>query len=586
MENQGVVRGVWSSKFGFIMAAAGSAIGLGNIWRFPYLTGIHGGAAFVLVYLGFVLLLGLPIMLNELILGRHTQRNPFGAINMIASKGQWKMIGALGVVTGFAILSFYLVVAGWTLGYFVKLVEWGLKGNLAHQEFTSFFNEFVHSPFQNVGYMALFCLLTILVVYGGVKDGIERWSKILMPLLFALLLVVIIRAITLKGAGAGIEFYLKPDFSKITGDVLIAAMGQAFFSLSLGMGAMLTYGSYLTRKDNLVTSALSVCIFDTFAAFLAGLAIFPAVFALGHTPSQGPNLIFVVLPAIFKAMPLGLVVGPLFFILLVIAALTSTVSLLEVVAAYFIDEKGWSRRKAVLFLGGACLLVSIPVALSFGISPGLSNLPWLKVSLFDLLNKLFSDYSLPIGALLLALLVGWKWGIPKAVAEASFGNAAFNQKARLKFKVRNRRLQITTADVWGFLIRFIAPVAIFILLFDSLKISANYRTILLILGVTVLDVTLLWLVTRGFARAATTPGAALVVTLWRGLILVVVAPLLQLIPVIGSVLIVTLAISLSFFLFKLILHLSGQKLIYTVGMVSVIEGGLFAIISLYLLGVR
>jgi hypothetical protein len=257
--------------------------------------------------------------------------------------------------------------------------------------------------------------------------------------------------------------------------------------------------------------------------------------------------------------------------------------LLEVVAAYFIDEKGWSRRKAVLLPGGACLLVSIPVALSWGISPGLSNLPCLKVSLFDLLNKLFSDYSLPIGALLLAILVGWKWGIPKAVTEASIGNSAFSQKIFLKFTLGNRIIGITTADLWGFLIRFIAPVAIFILLVDSLKISTNYRTILMILGVTILDTGLIWLVTHFIVRLQIHPGATLMVTLWRGLILVVVGPLLLLIPVLGLMLTGALAIGLTYFLIQFILNISGRKLRYTVGIVTVIEVVLFMIYSLDLI---
>ncbi|RMF58891.1 MAG: sodium-dependent transporter, partial [Calditrichaeota bacterium] len=349
-------RGQWSSKIGFIFAAAGSAIGLGNIWRFPYITGENGGAAFILIYLLCVVLICLPYMFAELALGRATQKNPVGAIRAITPGSLWVGIGVLGVLTGLFILSFYAVIAGWAFGYIFKTL---------FNESTPF-QQFIATPMLDIGLTALFMLFTIMVVYGGVQGGIERWSKLLMPMLLILLIALIIRSVTLPGAETGIEFLLKPDFSKLTGKSFLAALGQAFFSLSLGMGLMITYGSYLSKKDNMVTSAVWVAIFDTVIALLAGFMIFPALFAFGKQPDAGPTLIFIVLPELFQKMFMGNVIGALFFLLLSIAALTSTISLLEVPVAYVVDEMGWKRKRTVWIAGGAAFLLSVPSALSQG----------------------------------------------------------------------------------------------------------------------------------------------------------------------------------------------------------------------------
>ena len=269
--SENVDRGQWQSTFGFVLAAAGSAIGLGNIWRFPYVTGTNGGAAFVIIYLACVLLICLPYMFAELALGRHTQKNPVGAIRALRQRTPWTLVGGLGVLTGVFILSYYAVIAGWAFGYIFKSF---IAPHLLHSDFTA-------SPVIAVPLFAVFLVLTILVVLGGVEHGIERWSKILMPVLLLLMLVVIIRGLTLDGAMEGVRYFLKPDFSKVTGSVVLAALGQAFFSLSLGMGAMITYGSYLPRSANLQLSGISVAIFDTGIALLAGFMIFPALFALG-----------------------------------------------------------------------------------------------------------------------------------------------------------------------------------------------------------------------------------------------------------------------------------------------------------------
>ncbi len=331
-------RGVWSSKTGFILAASGSAIGLGNIWRFPYVVGEGGGAAFVVIYLGFVFLLGAAVMLAELALGRHTDRNPVGAFEATAPGTLWKLVGLIGVITGVAILSFYAVIAGWTVGYLFKTVTGGFSQTITAQESQAIFESFASNPTASVGLLFMFLAVTSMVVLRGVSGGIERVSKTLMPILFALLILLAIRSVTLSGAGAGLEFYLAPDFSRISAGTFPAALGQAFFSLSLGMGAMITYGSYVSKKINLVTSTGIICLFDTLIALLAGLIIFPALFHAGLSPASGVGLVFQVLPTLFAELPAGQLFGAAFFLLLAIAALTSTIALLEVPVSYVIDE--------------------------------------------------------------------------------------------------------------------------------------------------------------------------------------------------------------------------------------------------------
>jgi len=313
------------------MAATGSAVGLGNIWKFPYMAGENGGAAFLIIYLALVFTIGLSVMLCEFVIGRAAERNPVGAYAMLKG-GHWKMAGYIGIGAGFIILSFYSVVAGWAIAYIFKSVS-GLLATADPAALGALFKNFTADPWEPILYHGIFMALTILVIIGGVNGGIERTCRILLPLLFVLLLVLAVRALTLPGAMAGLKFYLAPDFSKVTGTTFNGALSQAFFSLSLGMGAMITYGSYLTRSINLVKATMLITLCDTAVAFLAGLVILPAVFAFSFDPSAGPGLVFITLPAIFAKMPLGVVFAVLFFVLLTIAALTSAVSLLEVVVA-------------------------------------------------------------------------------------------------------------------------------------------------------------------------------------------------------------------------------------------------------------
>ena len=444
MDEQVSQRGKWGSKLGFVLAAAGSAIGLGNIWRFPTVTGENGGAAFVIVYIACVLLIGVPIMLAELTIGRRAKSDPMGAFRKLAPGTLWKFVGALGVLTGLMILSYYSVVAGWTLKYITLTLTGALQGADPDSIRTTF-TDFIQSGKSVTSYHLLFMVLTVWIVTGGIQGGIERAAKVLMPLLLLLLLLLVLRSVTLPGAKEGLLFYLKPDFGKITFSVVLAALGQAFFSLSLGMGAMITYGSYISDDDDLVSSAVSVSCFDSLIAILAGFAIFPALFSVpGLSPDAGPGLIFVVLPNIFNAIPLGHVFGSLFFVLLAITALTSSISLLEVPVAYAIDQLHWKRTKAALVMGLTVFLLGVPSALSNGAVPSFSGV-------LDVVDRYFGNISLVLGALLLSLFVGWKWGIPNALDEIGQSRAVFR-----------------LAVLWGFLLRYACPIAIVTILVNIL----------------------------------------------------------------------------------------------------------------------
>ena len=441
----GQPRDTWGSKAGFVLAAAGSAIGLGNIWGFPTVAGQNGGAAFLLIYLAAVALIGAPVMLAELIVGRRTQRNPVGAFKALAPRSMWVIVGGLGVLTGVVILSFYSVIAGWTLSYIFKTITGTFQAGV---DTGAIFEELAGNAVPAISWHLLFIIITIYVVLGGVRDGIERWTKVLMPVLFALLVLLAIRAVTLSGAEAGLAFYLKPDFSKVTGAVVLSAIGQAFFSLSLGMGAMITYGSYVSKRDDLVSSAGWVTFADTTIAILAGLIIFPTLFHAGLEPGAGgPGMVFVVLTSLLSSIPPapygGVIFGTGFFMLLGIAALTSSVSLLEVVTSWAVDERGMSRRKAAISLGLVAFVLGIPSALANGAVPWLTNLPGIGMDFLSFLFMLFGQYSLVIGALLISLFVGWVWGV-KAAGE----------------EVRENDGEFPLGRTWGFLIRFVAPTAI------------------------------------------------------------------------------------------------------------------------------
>lgn len=453
-------RDQWSGRFGFILAAAGSAIGLGNIWRFPYSAGEGGGGIFVIIYLFFVLVIGLPVLLTELSIGRSTQRNPVGAFKALVPKTAWPMLGGLGVITGFGILAFYAVIAGWTVGYLWKALTGGLAVAQDAETSTAVFQGLVSDPWLALLLTGIFLALTVIVVRGGVSKGIERVTKVLMPMLFVLLLLLAVRAVTLPNGLEGLTYLFSPDFSELSLNVVIGALGQALFSLSVGMGAMITYGSYLPKTENMWQAGAYVALFDTFIAILAGLIIFPALFYAGAEPNGGPGLVFVILPTIFNAMPAGSIVAIAFFFLLAIAALTSTISLLEVVVAYFVDERGWKRGTVAWVLGSACFVLAVPSALANG------AVSWLGANglfgVWDFLtlnNNIWGNYSLSIGAILLCVFAGWKWGIPNLLASLEDGPGG--------------GFPMPWKPVFTILVKYVCPLAVLITLLFII-ITGNY----------------------------------------------------------------------------------------------------------------
>jgi len=442
-------RGNWSSQFGFIAAAAGSAVGLGNIWKFPYITGQYGGAAFVLVYLLFVILVCIPIMNSELLVGRKSGKNALGAFKELAPKSSWWIVGLMGIIAGFVILSYYSVIAGWATAYIFKSGAYMAAGADPADVFVSF----ITSPVTPIIWHAIFMLICIGIVMAGIEKGIEKYSKILMPALVLILLVLIVRSLTLPGAGAGLSFYLKPDFGKLSAEGILAALGQAFFSLSLGMGCMITYGSYLKKDQDIPANSYWIAGTDTAIALLAGLAIFPAVFAFGFEPGAGPGLTFITVPAVFASMgAIGHFFGILFFILLTVAAITSAISLLEVVCAYFIDEKKWNRKKAAWIMGIIIFLLGIPSSLGQGVWSGYKFIGGRDF--LDSLDFIASNILLPLGGFLLCIFIGWYWGTDKAVEEGNIGAKG----------------ALTLGGGYRFLIKYVAPIAIFVVFLKSIGV--------------------------------------------------------------------------------------------------------------------
>jgi NSS family neurotransmitter:Na+ symporter len=445
----------WGSKLGFILAAAGSAIGLGNIWKFPYIVGQNGGAAFIIIYILCISLIGLPVVIAEILMGRTTQRNPVGAFKSLTKSKFWPLVGVMGVTAGFVILSFYAVVAGWSVGYIYEAVVGNFSVYTSPEDAGVHFVSLTSNIGWGIGMLAIFMFLTMLFVYFGVQKGIERGSKIMMPMLFILLIIVMIRGITMEGSSAGLSFLFNPDWSKVTGGTILEALGQAFFTLSLGMGAMLTYGSYMSEKDSIPSSSFDIVLLDTLIALIAGVAIFTAVFATGQQAAAGPGLIFQTLPIVFTKMPGGYVMAILFFILLTIAALTSAISLLEVITAYFIDEKKWKRHNAVLVFGSLAFIIGIPSALSFNL---IANDTLFGMNFFDLANYLSSNIMLPLGGLLISIFVGYIWGMDKVFVHLKNGSEKLFEKA------------LWRVIVWKILLKYFAPILIFLVLLNSLGI--------------------------------------------------------------------------------------------------------------------
>ena len=446
-------RANFGSKIGAILAAAGSAVGLGNIWRFPYEAGNHGGAAFILIYLGCVCLLGLPIMIAEFTVGRRSKASTGKAYSILAPGTQWKWIGYLGVLAGALILGYYSVVAGWTLEYIVEALGNGFAGKGA-EDFVASFQSFSQDPVRPLVWLVVFLLATHFIVVKGVKKGIERSAKILMPMLFILILILAVCSMTLPNAGKGLEFLLKPDFSKVDQDVFLGAMGQAFFSLSLGMGCLSTYASYFGSETKLGKTALSVGVIDTFVAILAGFIIFPAAFSVGIQPDAGPSLIFITLPNVFQqafgAIPyLPMLFSVMFYVLLALAALTSTISMHEVVTAFLNEQFGLSRSKAAIIVTSFCMVLGVASSLSLGIW---SEYTLFGLGCFDFLDFLTAKIMLPLGGLLVAVFVAWY--LKRSVSYDEVTNYGL-QKAPY-------------FPVYMFILKYIAPVAIAMIFINEL----------------------------------------------------------------------------------------------------------------------
>lgn len=446
-------RGNFGSKLGVILASAGSAVGLGNIWRFPYETGNHGGAAFILIYLGCILLLGLPIMIAEFLIGRHSQANTARAYQILAPGTQWRWVGRMGVLAGFLILGYYSVVAGWTLEYIFEAVSNSFAGKTP-AEFISSFQSFSSNPWRPALWLTLFLLATHFIIVKGVEKGIEKSSKIMMPTLFIIILILVGCSVTLPGAGKGIEFLLKPDFSKVDGNVFWGAMGQAFFSLSLGMGCLCTYASYFSKNTNLTRTAFSVGIIDTFVAVLAGFIIFPAAFSVGIQPDAGPSLIFITLPNVFQQAFSGIpilayIFSVMFYVLLALAALTSTISLHEVVTAYLHEEFNFTRGKAARLVTTGCILLGILCSLSLGVT---KEFTIFGLGMFDLFDFVTAKLMLPLGGLLISIFTGWY--LDKKLVWSEITN--------------NGTLKVPTYKLIIFILKYVAPIAISVIFINEL----------------------------------------------------------------------------------------------------------------------
>ncbi|MBO4571821.1 MAG: sodium-dependent transporter [Bacteroidales bacterium] len=439
-------RSGFGSRFGAILAMVGSAVGLGNIWRFPYLVGENGGGAFILIYIVFSILISLPVFCAEVIIGRRGRASAVGAFRNLAPGSKWHLAGYLSILAVFLILSFYSVVGGWSIKYLVDSAMLKFSAG-ADADFSELFSSFSTATWSPLIYMLVFILINSAVVILGVKNGIERFSKWMMPLLFLLILILVVRSACLPGAGVGYNYLFHADFTKINSDTLMAALGQSFFSMSLGMGAMIIYGSYVSRKDSIASHAVVTLSLDTLFAILAACAIMPAVFSFGLQPNQGPGLVFVTLPYLFSNMPLGTIVAIFFFISLLLAAISSAISLLEVMTSFLIEEFHLSRRQAVTI----CIAIQVVFGTlcSFSLQAG-SPLKLAGLSLFDLFDKVSSDYVMTIGALLTVIFVGWKIKRSDYLDEMTSGGAV--------------HLPRWAAEVIYWLIKVVAPLAILAIL--------------------------------------------------------------------------------------------------------------------------
>lgn len=441
-------RATFGSKIGVILATVGCAVGLGNIWRFPYMLGENGGAAFLLVYISCILFLGIPVMITEFFIGRYSRKNAAGAFKVMAPGTKWSVIGYNGVTAAFLILGYYAVVSGWTLEYIVQAFSGSLEGKNA-TDFADEFTAFSTGVFRPILWTVVFIALTHIIIVSGVKEGIERASKVMMPMLFLILIALCVRSITLPGASEGLTFLFNPDFSKIDSSVVLSAMGQAFFSLSIGMGCLITYASYFGKQTNLQTTALQVTILDTLVAVLAGVMIFPAVFSFGIEPTTGPELVFITLPNVFEQLPFGNIWSFVFFVLLALAALTSTISLHEVSTAYVHEEYHISRKKAAVIVSIGVTILGILSSLSMGL---LKSYTLFGLNFFNLLDFVTAKIMLPLGGMMICIFTA------KRV-----------DKLLLKEEVTNHgTIRFYFFNTYAFFVKYIAPIAIGLIFLNEL----------------------------------------------------------------------------------------------------------------------
>ena len=441
-------RATFGSKIGVILATVGCAVGLGNIWRFPYMLGENGGAAFLLVYISCILFLGIPVMITEFFIGRYSRKNAAGAFKVMAPGTKWSVIGYNGVTAAFLILGYYAVVSGWTLEYIVQAFSGSLEGKNA-TDFADEFTAFSTGVFRPILWTVVFIALTHIIIVSGVKEGIERASKVMMPMLFLILIALCVRSITLPGASEGLSFLFNPDFSKINSSVVLSAMGQAFFSLSIGMGCLITYASYFGKQTNLQTTALQVTILDTLVAVLAGVMIFPAVFSFGIEPTTGPELVFITLPNVFEQLPFGNIWSFVFFVLLALAALTSTISLHEVSTAYVHEEYHISRKKAAVIVSIGVTILGILSSLSMGL---LKSYTLFGLNFFNLLDFVTAKIMLPLGGMMICIFTA------KRV-----------DKLLLKEEVTNHgTIRFYFFNTYAFFVKYIAPIAIGLIFLNEL----------------------------------------------------------------------------------------------------------------------
>lgn len=446
-------RSTWKSKVGFIFAAAGSAVGLANIWRFPYMVGKYGGAAFICVYLACLFLIGIPVFISEVLIGRTTQKNPRSAFKEIGKNKFWTLGGLFTIITGFLVSTFYGVVAAWVLGYLIS----AFLGDITHfttlETAQNFFMNVVSDPLWSISFLFFFAALCYFFLVSGVRKGLERGSEIMVPFLIVILIILVINGVTSPGADLGLSFYLKPDWSLITPMSFLFALGHAFFTLSLGQGTMITYGSYLPKKESILNNCLPVAAIDTGIALLAGFAIFPMIFSVGISPSEGPPLVFYTLPLVFSKIKGGYLLAILFFLLLELAALTSQISAMEPLIAYLVDEKKWKRTSAATLVSISSFALGVPAALSNFIEPRFTI---FGKNYFEFISDIALEIMIPIGGLLAVLLLAWKWGMKKVYEALSHGSANY---------------WIDNAFMKGYLwftIKYAAPVLVLIIMIQSL----------------------------------------------------------------------------------------------------------------------